>query len=427
MNIKYISAITATLLMLLVSDALAASNENSQSGIVPSHRSLRWYTGFQLSFVSKEKITDSSGNVYEEANYLIRSRTDPVGFPSLGVHLIKKAGTEPEELMVMLPGTGLKFKTNFLLPEDHNLALYLAGRGFEVVGIDYRYTVLPYDPAANYSYLNDMGIAQHAMDTGLAVTFAQHITNIRNYRVLGHSLGGIVAVDYAARYSHDKHLKGIIVLDVIGRFNPVTEPQMVQMSRDGYNATVQQVQSGQYANLEVLGFGQLAAAAQSNPDGDSGVPNPFVPGTNLTNVQLILSALIYSSQLPGNFYYVQGFCAGDMINGLYHSPIELLYNAASNGTIYPMVVDKDFNGLFANVPGSYQIQYSKIKAPVLWLNTELGFGDRPYTALLIRQGGNHNVVFKVVPGYGHADLVYSSTAKQDVWVPYLNITAEKER
>lgn len=60
-----------------------------------------------------------------------------------------------------------------------------------------------------------------------------------------------------------------------------------------------------------------------------------------------------------------------------------------------------------------------IKVPVKWENFELGIGSRGEEAAnLIRQGGNQNVRFRVVPGYAHADGVYSLKAEQDVWNPF---------
>ena len=49
------------------------------------------------------------------------------------------------------------------------------------------------------------------------------------------------------------------------------------------------------------------------------------------------------------------------------------------------------------------------------MNAALGRGDHPHGAELIRQAGNENVRFTVVPGYGHGDPVWSTTAAEDYW------------
>ena len=64
------------------------------------------------------------------------------------------------------------------------------------------------------------------------------------------------------------------------------------------------------------------------------------------------------------------------------------------------------------------VMWNNIKVPVNWENFELGIGSRgEETANLIKLGGNQNVRFRVVPGYAHADGVYSLKARQDVWNP----------
>jgi hypothetical protein len=116
--------------------------------------------------------------------------------------------------------------------------------------------------------------------------------------------------------------------------------------------------------------------------------------------------------MPGNEIFDHGFFAGDIFNGLYLTPIETVYSVASQGTIYPLEINKDIFGIFAGVNESYQIQWQNIKVPVNWENFELGIGYAGQEAAnLIKQGGNENVRFRVVPGY-----VYSLKAKQDVWI-----------
>ncbi|HWR26512.1 MAG TPA: hypothetical protein VN316_01410, partial [candidate division Zixibacteria bacterium] len=104
--------------------------------------------------------------------------------------------------------------------------------------------------------------------------------------------------------------------------------------------------------------------------------------------------------------------------GLHLTPIETVYSIGSQGKIYPSKINEDIYGIYAGVSGSYQIQWQSIKVPVKWENFELGIGSRGEEAAnLIKQGGNQNVSFWVVPGYAHADGVFSLTAEQDVWDP----------
>jgi pimeloyl-ACP methyl ester carboxylesterase len=251
-----------------------------------------------------------------------------------------------------------------------------------------------------------MGLSQHTDDVEKIVKIVQNETRISKYRVVGHSLGGLIGLDFASKHSSDSNLLGLYVIDIAGTLNASQEPQLVQSQRDTYNATAETV------SFDMLALAQLADNAVNYPNGDSGV-------LNLTNSEYLLHALIYTNQIPGNEIFVQGFFAGDMFNGgLNLTPIDTVYSIASQGKIYPSKINKDISGIYAGVLGSYQIQWQNIKVPVNWENFALGIGSRgEETAHLIKQGGNENVRFWIVPGYAHADGVYSLKAKQDVWTP----------
>jgi pimeloyl-ACP methyl ester carboxylesterase len=56
-----------------------------------------------------------------------------------------------------------------------------------------------------------------------------------------------------------------------------------------------------------------------------------------------------------------------------------------------------------------------ITIPILYIGAELGFGIYgSYTPNMI-SNTNPNVDIHIIPDYGHADLVYSNTANNDVW------------
>jgi pimeloyl-ACP methyl ester carboxylesterase len=261
-----------------------------------------------------------------------------------------------------------------------------------------------------------MDLSQHTDDVEEIVNLIQNKTRLSKYRLVGHSLGGLIGLDFASKYSSDKNLQELYVIDMAGTLNARQEMQLVQSQRDNYNTTVAMIRNGETINFEMLGLAQLTVNAKNNPDGDSGVPNE--QNINWTNFQYLLLASIYTGQMPGNEIFVQGFFAGDLLKGLQFTPIETVYSIGSQGKIYPLKINEDMFGIYAGVPGSYQIRWESIKVPVIWENFELGIGSRGEEAAdLIKQGGNKNVYFWVVPGYAHADGVYSLTAEQNVWDP----------
>ena len=86
---------------------------------------------------------------------------------------------------------------------------------------------------------------------------------------------------------------------------------------------------------------------------------------------------------------------------------------ASRGTI-PAAFSRDYCAAAAG-SGPYCIDWSAIKCPLTWINTELGYAEQSYGALAARAAGNDHVTTGVVAGYDHTDIFLSRSARTDVW------------
>lgn len=407
MNLQKISAvlIVAFMICMVLAQASLADSYSEQIMIKSDGRN-----------ICSVSVKDDSNKIYEEKIYLIKFCNDPAQYPPVGIHVLKKKEIENKEFNVLLPGTGLNSSTNFFINEKKSMAKYLADKGIQVVGVDYREANIEFNPTADYNYMATMGISQHTDDLEKIINLIQKETGISKYSIVGHSLGGLIGLDFASKHSWDSNLLRLYVIDTAGTLNESQEPQLVQSQRDNYNATVALISDGETVNFEMLGFSVLAINAKTDPEGDSGIPNPL--GINWTNYQYFLIASIYTGMMPGNEIFMQGFFAGDLSIGLYYTPIETVYNISSQGKIFPLKINEDIFGIYAGVPGSYQIKWKTIKVPIKWENFELGIGFRGKEAAnLIKKGGNQNVRFRIVPDYAHADGIYSLTAEQDVWNP----------
>lgn len=369
----------------------------------------------KVNKIETREIVTTRG-IYIEDVYLIGD-TDPVG-----LHLLMKEEESPEEIIVMLAGTGLGFRTNFLTPENQNLAMFYADDGYMVVGIDYPETLIDFEPGETYNNMKNWGIDKHIKDVNDVIEVSQEITDINEYSIVGHSLGGILSLAYASKYKCDEDIQSIVVLEA-GQFNPETESDMVESAEDSYYSALQDIDDGNYVELEMLGFAQIIFNAKIDPHGDSGIQNPFsVIDENFTNEEFVLFTLIYTNQLPGNWHFNQGFCSGNMTNGLYYSPIDVMYEVGLNGTIYPMAIERDFYAWMGGVSNGYMIEYDTIQVPVMWINTVGGMGDRgEYTAQKIRDEGNEEVEFFLIDG-GHVDIIYGNQEDYvyGIWEMYLH-------
>ncbi len=412
MNLQISEILIFALLMGMVSVPASLAESNSEQTMIKSD-------GSNICSVS---VKDDSSEKYEEKIYLVKFCSDlaeyPPEYPPIGIHVLKKKGIEPKEFYVLLPGAGLNSNTNFFINEKKSMAELLADKNILVIGVDYPETNIEFNATSDYNYMETMDLSQHTHDVEKIIKIVQNETRISKYRIVGHSLGGLVGLDFASKHSSDSNLLGLYVIDMAGTLNASQEQQLVQFQRDNFNASAALISAGETVCFDMLGLAQLVANAVNYPNGDSGVLILDIKSTNLTNYEYLLFASIHTGWMPGNEIFVQGFFAGNMYNGLYLTPIETVYSIGSQGKIYPLKINKDISGIYAGVPGSYQIQWQNIKVPVNWENFELGIGSRGEEAAnLIIQGGNKKVRFWVVPGYAHADGVYSVKAKQDVWNP----------
>ena len=318
------------------------------------------------------------------------------------------------------PGSGLNTEINFITPKNRNLAIFLANKGYLVIG------VTPREDAAtltfNFELMKDWGLTKHTNDFSEIIEIFQKISNI-DYDVLGHSAGAEVVLNYSS-ITENKKLSAVRIIDIIGQYSP--DSQNFQNAQISLSATNQVINSGIFINTDNLGFKFLVQQAITDPKGDSGIPRPTTG--NFTNEGLVFFSLIFTGQLPGiltpitnlpsSWYYVQGYLAGTYefgptplldIYSLTHTNIQTIYNSIGSlgSGIYPLTYDN-----YATWCGVFPLQFSNIKVPVYYINTELGFGDASYTVSLL---SNANVTYAIVNNYGHADPVYSNTAETDFW------------
>lgn len=320
------------------------------------------------------------------------------------------------------PGSGLNTESNFIIPKSKNIAIYLVNKySATFVGITPREDAAP--SVFNFGLMRNWGLEKHTNDFSKIITIFQNIFQ-NDFEILGHSAGGLVALNYAS-ITDITNLKAIRIIDIVGQYAPnSTEFTNSQISLNAVNSLINR---GVFSDTDILGFKIIAQNAQTNPNGDSGVPRPA--GGNFTNEGLLYFALIFTGQLPGNIteitglpssWYLKGFFSGTYEFGatptedkysLIHTKIQTIYDSlASIGSgIYPMAYDRDFFAVWTN---SYPLVLQNIKVPVFFINTGLGFGDVSYTISLL---SSTNVIYDIMNNYGHADPVFSETADIDFW------------
>ncbi|MFI6052463.1 hypothetical protein ACIBCO_20535 [Streptomyces violascens] len=333
----------------------------------------------------------------------------------LGVDVLADTRRAPVGIAFLLPGGGLNFAANFFTPRARNLAHHLRGTGLLVVGIDPRE-----DLATAADITADWGLAAHARDARSVIDAVTGVLPLP-HQFVGHSAGAVLALDLASTDTSHR-LRRVVALDTTG---PYTGDLAVRAAQ---SRTALQGLIDQGTCVNDPGLKGLLARAVADPGGASSVPWPPGAAARFTNAGLAHFALIRTSSLPGptSWIYRQGFSAGTYEFGA--SPADDRFaldrtppavwagaTAALGSGLVPNALLRDLMSVWAADGTGYTIDWAGIRAEVVWVNMELGRGDHPRGAELIRAGGNDRVGFRVVAGYGHADPVWGTTAATDVW------------
>lgn len=337
--------------------------------------------------------------------------------------LLAGTGAAATRTVYLLPGGGLNTAAGFLTPRGRGLAHFLCAKGFLVIGVSPREDGLT-EPGPEVC---EWGLARHRQDV-LRVVAAVQSVRPTPYQLLGHSAGAVLALDVAA--SEGLPAPGperVLVLDTTGPYDREAEPELAARA-DGLLAATEALLAEGTPVLDT-GLKGLFARAAADPLGDSPMPRPVQgSASRFSNAGLLHYALTQTGRLPGpaNWIYHQGFSSGSYHFGasaaedrfaLDHSPLGVWSDAVARlgSGLQPTALLRDLAAVWAGREDVHRIDWSAIRAEVVWVNAGLGRGDHDLGARLIREGSGVPVRFTVVPGYGHGDVVWSATARDDVW------------
>jgi pimeloyl-ACP methyl ester carboxylesterase len=345
-------------------------------------------------------------------------------FP-LTVDILASNVLAPRGIVYMLPGGASNFRSSYLTPLEGGLAQYYRRHGYLVVGISPREDHV-LDQERDLAFMSQWGMAKHRNDIHAVVTLVQSVSALP-FELLGHSYGAASALDYASVYPDE--LQRVVALDIYS-IDPNVDRTSINQARWTYEAYVTLMESGVYADDSYHDFGPLVRSSLMAPD--AGADSGSRLGTyQYTSKQLLLFGMIYSSVLPGIHTPLTGLpgdwpmamstIAGEYFteddNQLFTRTHPATLRAAAEvlgGGLISMAFARDFWAVAALEP-AYKLRWDQITTEVVWLNSELGYGEQTYGAELMRKAGNTRVEVAVIPEYGHADMLWSKTAREDVW------------
>lgn len=344
----------------------------------------------------------------------------------LRVDIVSDIFAPPKRVVYMLPGGGTNFTASFLSRAEGGLANFFRVHDYLVIGVTPREDSVP-DGEKDLSFMKYWGMEQHREDIRSVVTKVQAAVPA-NYEMAGHSYGAASALDYASHFPDEP--RRVIALDIYS-IDPDADRAGIKRARRTRDAYEELIAEGTYADTSYQEFGSVAREGLT--DGGMDADSAW---DRYTSKQLLLFGLVYSSVLPGvhssitglpgdwpmassgaaNEYDDTGVDPENDRRLLRRTSLTTLRAAAEfmGSGLISMAFARDYWSVVALGHG-YTLPYAKIACPVIWLNSELGYADQMFGARLVRESGNLRVTTAVIPDYGHVDMIYGNTAREDVW------------
>ena len=373
------------------------------------------------------------------AHYSAILRVGPGQHDRIGLHRVTRevAPDRPartREAVLLAHGINVGFSGTFLanvgvegVPQNLNLPVFLAERGVDVWGIDFRWALVPGD-VEDVSFMADWGLERDAEDLRIALAAARWgrwLTESGRAKIdlVGYSRGGRISYTYLNDESQlparRRHVARFVQLDA--NFKTADEATR-QLACDSIAAVQQEIDRGNTA--DAIGFlSILGELAKADPEGAS----PFFP--SLSNRQ---AALVVGTTPPGGdgtFHLFAGTFADGLPTGLRFTsePVALgLLSAAASyqplaGWRDALIVlcDEGNTGLDDHL--------ADITVPVFYLGAAGGnrdggtatfpfLGSRELESLVV----SLDEPGRELEDVGHGDILAMESAPELVWQPILD-------
>ncbi len=384
------------------------------------------------------------------AEYSFDLRVGPGEHDSIGLHRVvrERAPFVPAHTrgaVFLAHGDVWNFDAAFLasaasasVPDDQALPVFLAENGFDVWGIDFRWTRVPL-ATADLSFMAEWGIETDARDVGVALAAAR-ITRLLTghgfgrFHLLGWSRGGQIGYAYLNGESQVpavlRQVKGFIPVDI---YLKTDVPALQAAACTRFAGTQARIDGGEDAES----LGQLVATLGGLALAAPGDPSPVLPGFTNEQAALLVGEATFTFFPPGlepvPFYHFNGgtFDGSGLPSGLLYTSEPLFFGFLTAGSPWqPLREVADGDAAICDGPGAPDVAFDDhlddITVPVLYVGAGGGFGDYgTYTTTLLGSTDVETLVASLLPpgerpaDFGHADLFQGNDAETLVWEPIL--------
>lgn len=313
------------------------------------------------------------------------------------------------------------------VPDTQNVAVFLAERGLDVWGLDFRWALVPQE-TADLSFMADWGLGTSVADLDRALTAARAVRAVtgsgasRLY-LLGWSRGGQIGwIQLGAESQRPpalRQVRAFVAMDHTFK----TDDEAIRQASCAAHASIQaQIDGGAVASDFSFAavVGDLATTA---PD----APSPFLPSLGNADLAEWLGADPAGGAIP-HLHSVGGIVDPDTL------VTELLYTAPAHWFSYlsgvspyqPIRIALDGEAILCDETDTpFDDHLAAIRVPVLYVGAAGSYGAAGvHTTTLI---GSHDVTTLLVSqasdprlDWGHNDLFLADDAAAEVWQPILD-------
>jgi hypothetical protein len=379
------------------------------------------------------------------AEYFFTLRVGSGPHDKIGVHRVVKetapnAPVHAERAVMLAAGDIWNFRAAFLTG-GQPFPVFLAERGIDVWGIDYRWTLVPAS-VTDLSFMKDWGLEQDARDLGAAIAVARIAraftgSGYGKVFLLGWSRGGDIGYAYLDGETRfrpgGRQVRGFVPVDI---YLKTDVAQLRAAACQRQQNTEAAIAAGNYANPSGGLIATVGTLAATDPGGSSILNGPPFNLPSFTNRQAGLlvgeETFVFLAGLePTPFYHFTGgsFDAQGKPAGLLYSKDADLFSFEQGSA--PFQPNRELADSDTATCGATEVPFdrhlAKIEVPILYIGAGGGFGEYGLytTTLLGSKDVTSHIVHKVpasqrLADYGHADLFLANDAHTLVWQPILD-------
>jgi hypothetical protein len=413
-----VSIVAAVVVLLAHAGAALSAPANARDNVAP---------------VSRHQL---SGDIYE---YRYVLSTGNGTYAKVGVHrVVKERDGHPISSgngVFLAHGDAWDFNGAFLggTSSPESLPVYLAGKGIDVWGIDFGWTLVPAE-TTDFEFMKDWGLQRDLDDLEEALSFARsvraHTGSPGNRLTLlawsrGAWTGYALLGQESQKPKEQRHVRSYVSVDNFFKVNDPTVRSTMCAFEEGTNADIA---AGIYAYGSDFVV-QLGELAKSHPDDVSPLFGP--PYTNL-QAALTFGAATY--QFGPTFAPYYHFFGGTFPGGdIWGIPDGLRYTTIARFTDFltspsPFESSTMIRDTLAISCGERDTPFDDhlgdVTVPVLYVGAGGGFGTGGlYTLSLLGSKDVSSTIVSFFPpdeaafDFGHADLFNAQDAKKLVWSP----------